>query len=55
MDFSKAFDTVDHVILIKNLDHYGVKRIKLLWFKKYLKSRKQFITYDNSNTSFANI
>ena len=55
MDFSKAFDIVDHVILIKKLDHYGVKGRNLLWFKSYLNNRRQFITHDNSNTSFANI
>ena len=55
MDLSKASDTVDHVILIKKLDHYGVKGRNLLWFKSYLNNRRQFITYDNSNTSFATI
>ena len=33
MDLSKASDTVDHVILIKKLDHYCVKERDLLWFK----------------------
>ena len=55
MDLSKAFDIVDHVILIKKLDHYGVKGRNFLWFKSYLNNRRQFITHDNSNTSFANI
>ena len=44
MDLSKAFDTVDHVILIKKLNHYGVKGKNLLWFKSYLNNRRQFIT-----------
>ena len=55
MNLSKAIDTVDHVILIKKLDHYGVKGRNLLWFKSYLNNRRQFITHNNSNTSFANI
>ena len=32
MDLSKTFYTADHVILIKKLDHYGVKGRNLLWF-----------------------
>ena len=55
MDLSKAFDSVDHVILIKKLDHYGVKGGKLLWFKIYFNNRRQFITHNNSDMSFANI
>ena len=55
MDLSKAFDTVYHVILINKLDHYGVKGRNLLWFKSYLNNRRQFITHNNSKTSFANI
>ena len=47
MDFSKTFDTVDDVILIKKLDHYGVKGRNLLWFKSYLNNRRQFITHNN--------
>ena len=35
MDFSKAIDIVPRVILIKKLDHYGVKG-RNLWFKSYL-------------------
>ena len=55
MDLSKTFYTADHVILIKKLDHYGVKGRNLLWFKSYLNNRRQIITHNNSNTSFANI
>ena len=49
-----AFDAVDHVILIKKLDHKGVKG-RNLWFKNYLNNRRQFITQNNSNSSFAHI
>ena len=55
IDLSKGFDTVDHMILIKKLDYYGVKGRDLLWFKSYFNNSQQFITYNNSNTSFANI
>ena len=54
MDLPKVFDTVDCMILIEKLDYYGVNG-NLLQFKSYLNNRRQFITYDYSNTSFANI
>ena len=39
----KAFDTVDHKILTKKLELYGIKDCNLIWFKNYLSNRKQFI------------
>ncbi|MBY0580085.1 MAG: hypothetical protein K2P53_00155, partial [Rickettsiales bacterium] len=50
IDLSKAFDTVNHVILLKKLENYGIKNNNLLWFKEYLSSRKQFIQYETGKT-----
>ena len=44
VDLKKAFDTVDHNILLKKLDYYGVRGIANEWLASYLKNRKQFIS-----------
>ena len=51
VDLSKAFDTVNHKILISKLENYGIRGKNLLWFISYLTNRTQFIKYNNLNTS----
>ena len=43
LDFSKAFDTVDHDILVRKLSYYGIRENALAWFQSYLVNRKQFV------------
>ena len=51
IDFSKAFDTIQHSILLKKLDHYGIRGIALDLIKDYLNNRKQYIFWDNNCSS----
>ena len=48
---SKAFDSVDHSILLKKLELYDIIDKKLAWFESYLSKRKQYIHIgENSKT-----
>ena len=50
IDLKKAFDTVNHNILIQKLEHYGIRGKSLKWFNSYLTRRSQY-TYCNNKTS----
>ena len=51
LDFSKAFDTVDHKILMEKLKLYGITGVNHDWFSNYLSGRKQYVTYNNHKSA----
>jgi len=55
IDLQKAFDTVDHSILLKKLQNYGFRGITNDWFKSYLSDRKQFVTISGHESDHKNI
>ena len=55
VDLKKAFDTVDHSILLSKLCHYGIRGLENKWFESYLANRKQFASINGFESSTSSI
>ena len=51
LDFAKAFDTVNHQILLKKLEAYGIRGTPLKWFTSYLFNRQQYVSVNSVESS----
>ena len=55
IDLQKAFDTVNHKILLSKLEHYGIRGCALQWFRSYLCDRKQYVSVNGSNSDLLSV
>ena len=51
VDFRKAFDVINHELLLKKLSIYGANDLSLKWFGSYLTGRKQYVRINGCSTS----
>lgn len=52
IDLSKAFNMVDHKLLLDKLNLMGVRGVAFDWFKNYLHQRKQYVNFNNVNSDY---
>ncbi|MFZ2538662.1 MAG: reverse transcriptase family protein [Oscillospiraceae bacterium] len=55
IDLAKAFDTVNHSILVNKLNHYGIRGVANKWFVSYLSNRQQYVSINNKMSKFSGI
>ena len=47
LDLKKAFDTIDHSVLLQKLDYYSIRGLSHAWLSSYLENRKHYVCVNN--------
>ena len=55
VDLQKAFDTVEHDILLSKLEHYGIPSLANEWFKSYFSNRKQYVSINGYDSNLVDV
>ena len=51
LDFSKAFDTINHNILLAKRNKYGIRGLPLEWLSSYVKEKRQYVKIGNNGST----
>ena len=55
LNMSKAFDTIEHPLLLQKLENYTIRGLTLQWFESYLSQRKLLVEIDNTQSELFNV